>query len=61
MRERFGDDEDAPYQGMKGQLVKMLVNMIMAANLSGCDDGLSTWTNSNTSDLMIDAALPGYV
>ena len=44
--ERFEDDEEVPYQGKKRQLVKMLVNMIMAANLRGCDGGPLTWTSS---------------
>ena len=44
--ERFEDDEEVPYQGKKRQLVKMLVNMIMATNLRGCDGGPLTWTSS---------------
>jgi hypothetical protein len=38
--EVFGGDEEIPYQGQKRQLVKLLVNMIMASNLQGCGEEL---------------------
>eukprot|EP00435_Cladocopium_sp_Y103_P065129 s634_g27.t1 len=48
--ENFESDDEVPYQGKKRQLVKMLVNMIMATNLRGCDLGLTTWTSSWSFD-----------
>lgn len=44
--EIFGGDEEIPYQGQKRQLVKLLVNMIMASNLLGCGEELWHWTSS---------------
>lgn len=35
--ETFENEDEIPYQGKKKQLVKLIVNMIMATNLRGCD------------------------
>jgi ABC-type multidrug transport system fused ATPase/permease subunit len=35
----FDMEENTPYYGKKKQLVKLLVNMIMASNLQGCEHG----------------------
>ena len=49
--EQFGEEEEeVPYQGKKRQLVKMLVNMIMATNLTGCHGETFSSTNATSSD-----------
>jgi hypothetical protein len=47
--EVFGEDEEIPYQGKKKQLVRLLVNMIMASNLQGCEESVFSWTSSTDS------------
>ena len=50
--EQFGEEEEevVPYQGKKRQLVKMLLNMIMATNLTGFDGETFSSTNATSSD-----------
>eukprot|EP00435_Cladocopium_sp_Y103_P019244 s76_g4.t1 len=45
----FGDEEDVPDHGKKKQLVKLIVNMIMASTLHGCDAVPTSWTSSTSS------------
>ena len=44
--EQFEETEETQYQGKKRQLVKMIVNMIMATNLRGCDGDSTSWTSA---------------
>eukprot|EP00435_Cladocopium_sp_Y103_P076004 s7_g72.t1 len=48
--ESVNQDDEIPYRGKKKQLVKLLVNMIMATSLSGCADGSATWTSLPSSE-----------
>lgn len=48
--ERCEDEAEVPYQRKKKQLVKLLVNMIMAANLRGGEARPMSWTSSTNSD-----------
>ena len=58
--EEFGEEEEeVPYQGKKRQLVKLLVNMIMATNLTGCDGETFSSTSATISDDHADQQ--GYV
>ena len=48
--ERCEDEAEVPYQRRTKQLVKLLVNMIMAANLRGGEARPMSWTSSTSSD-----------
>eukprot|EP00435_Cladocopium_sp_Y103_P061561 s356_g23.t1 len=49
--EVFEDEGEVPEHGKrKKKLVNMLVNMIMASSLQGCDFGTTSWTSSTSSD-----------